>query len=232
MKHKIQSTVILFVAASNVALADDTYNWTGAYAGANIGVIWNNSHLNANHDNFLTTTRTYSQDLNTDDVNPGLQFGYLQHLDSQWVVGGEADFTYPSLSEDFDFVDSRFGDFDKFKTHYDLQGSLRLRVGYAFGRFLPFITSGVSFGSMSMSYTNEANQNYSKHTVQTGWVLGGGVEYGLSSNLSTRMEYLYTDYEGALNTGITDVVGVIDPNGSAHANMSNHVLRAAVNYRF
>lgn len=231
MKLTIKSTILFFLAASNVALAEGPYNWTGAYAGANIGVIWNNSELNARHNNFLSPTGTYSQDLNTDDVNPGLQFGYLHQVDSHWVVGGEADFTYPSLDKQL-VVSDDFGDFDKFKTRYDLQGSLRLRAGYAFDRFLPFVTTGVSFAGMSLSYTNEANQHYSKDTVQTGWVLGGGFEYGLLSNLSTRLEYLYTDYGDALNMGIPDVVGIIDPNGSAHANMSNHVLRAAINYRF
>ncbi|MGZ4999887.1 MAG: outer membrane protein [Methylomonas sp.] len=230
MNHKIQSILVILVAASDIAWADQPYNWTGAYAGANLGVIWNNTHLDANHNNFLSATRAYSQNLNTDDVNPGLQFGYLRQLDSHWVVGGEADFTYPSLSKDF--VATNGAAFDKFKARYDLQGSLRLRAGYAFDRFLPFITSGVSFGSMSLSYTDEANQNYSQRTVQTGWVLGGGVEYGVLNNLSTRLEYLYTDYAGALNMGVPNVVGIIDPTGSAHADMSTHVLRAAINYRF
>jgi outer membrane immunogenic protein len=112
---------------------------------------------------------------------------------------------------------------------------LRLRAGYAIDRFLPFITAGVSFASMGLYYDNEkqdSNNSYSTSTTQTGWVLGGGLEYGVFDNFSVRTEYLYTDYGNALNMNMPNVADFLDPNGGAHVNMSTNVVRAAVNYRF
>ena len=73
----------------------------------------------------------------------------------------------------------------KHKKKFNAQGSLRLRAGYAIDRFLPFITTGVSFASLGFNYGSEANNNY-KATTQNGWVLGGGLEYGVLDNLSVR----------------------------------------------
>ena len=158
------------------------------------------------------------------------------------MVGGEADFSYPATSSTFTSQDSGSGIFDRFNVRNNLQGSIRLRAGYAIDRFLPFITAGVSFASMGLYYDNEIQNSanaYSTSTTQTGWVLGGGLEYGVLDNLSVRTEYLYTDYGNALNMNMPNIGNVdfndplrSDPNGAAHVNMSTNVLRAAVNYRF
>jgi len=95
---------------------------------------------------------------------------------------------------------------------------------------------------MGLYYDNEIQNSanaYSTSTTQTGWVLGGGLEYGVLDNLSVRTEYLYTDYGNALNMNMPNIGNVdfndplrSDPNSAAHVNMSTNVLRAAVNYRF
>jgi len=236
--NRLISSIIIFLGASSMAMAagHDRYNWTGAYAGLNLGSIWTGSHLTANQDNFIfSTPGTYNQNLNSTDVNPGFQFGYLYQLEHNWVVGGEADFSYPATSNTYTNTDQSTGAFDRFNVRNNLQGSLRLRAGYAIDRFLPFITAGVSFASMGLYYDNEKQNSanaYSTSTTQTGWVLGGGLEYGVFDNFSVRTEYLYTDYGNALNMNMPNVAGFQDPNGGAHVNMSTNVLRAAVNYRF
>ncbi len=148
-----------------------------------------------------------------------------------WVVGAEADFTYPATNSQYSIKTSCCTQ-DTFNMRNNLQGSLRLRAGYAVDRIMPFVTAGLSFGSMGLYYNNEDNESYSKTTTQTGWVLGAGVEYGVLDNLFTRLEYLYTDYGSALNMNLPTIDGITDPQGSAHSNMSSNVLRAAVNYRF
>ena len=242
--NKLISSIIILLGTASIATAaghEASYNWTGAYAGLNLGAIWTGSHLTANHENLLNTT-TYSQNINSTNVNPGFQFGYLQQLDHNWVVGGEADFIYPATSSTYTNQHTSSGIFDRFNVRNNLQGSIRLRAGYAIDRFLPFITAGVSFASMGLYYDNEIQNSanaYSTSTTQTGWVLGGGLEYGVLDNLSVRTEYLYTDYGNALNMNMPNIGNVdfndplrSDPNSAAHVNMSTNVLRAAVNYRF
>ena len=215
----------------NTSVGGNRYDWGGAYVGANLGVVWSGSELAANHVNFISDTGTYHNSTNQADVNPGLQFGYLHHLDNNWVLGGEADFSYPSSDSQFSVANTTGTAIDRFSIRNDLQGSLRIRAGYAFGRFLPFVTAGVSFGSMGLAY-NGGDNAYAKTTTQTGWVLGSGVEYGFLDNLSARLEYLYTDYGNALNLGLPVVSGVTDPSGAAHSTLYTNVLRVAVNYRF
>ena len=41
---------------------------------------------------------------------------------------------------------------------------------------------------------NDATQNTYNEGVHTGWVLGAGVEYALSENISTKLEYLHMEF--------------------------------------
>ena len=208
------------------------YNWTGAYAGVNLGVIWTGSDLTASNVSLIPSSGTYSQSMTSTAVNPGLQMGYLYQLDENWVVGGEGDFTYPATSSQFTQYNTTGSDYDRFSVNYNMQGSLRLRVGYALDRFLPYFTTGVSFAGMGINYSNGGGNSYNKTTTQTGWVVGAGVEYGFLENLSGRVEYMYTDYGNALNMGIPTIEGQTQSSGTANATMNTNVLRAAVNYRF
>ena len=198
---------------------DSKYDWTGAYVGVNLGAIWSGSQFTANNVSFLPDSGSYSASITSADVNPGLQLGYLEQLNNNWVVGAEGDFTYPASNSYFQYNDKvALGQYDRFTTHNNQQGSLRLRVGYAIERLLPYITAGVSFASLGLSYSNEnLHESYSKTTTQTGWVVGGGLEYGLLTNLSGRVEYLYTDYGKALNLSIPTVDSYIDNTGGATA---------------
>ncbi len=236
--QKLCHSIIVLLATSNIATATEqttSYNWTGAYAGVNLGSIWTEANLTANQDNFVSESGTYNQKLNSTDVNPGFQFGYLQQLEHQIVVGAEADFSYPDTNSHFTSAYPAINAYDHFNVRNNLQGSMKLRMGYAIERFLPFISAGVSFASMGLHYENEelnSENTYSTSSTQTAWVLGGGLEYGVFDNLSVRTEYIYSDYGNALNMTIPDLTGVNDPAGAADANISTNVLRAAVNYRF
>ncbi len=236
-----KSMICLLLATSSAVMATEptsTYDWTGAYAGVNLGSAWTGSKLTAaNEGAFLSDTKSYNEQLNSTAVNPGLQLGYLKQLSGNWVVGGEGDFTYPATDSQYQFnstsTDGSESFYDNFTVHNNLQGSLRLRAGYALDRFLPFVTAGVSFASLGLNYASEtATSAYAKTTTQTGWVLGGGLEYGVLDNLSVRTEYLYTDYGNALNLNVPTAGGLSDSNGSVHASLYTNVLRAAVNYRF
>lgn len=229
--HKIAVLVLMLFLHQVMAKGVPNYDWRGAYVGANLGVVWTGSQLNAEQLNLGGLGTSYSHSMNEEDLNPGLQFGYLYTLPQNWVIGGEADFSYPNAHET-QLSETGCCTYDRFDVRNNMQGSLRLRFGYAIDRFLPYITTGVSFGNMGLSYSNEAGDTYSKRTTQAGWVLGTGIEYGILNNLSTRLEYIYTDYGNALHLNLPTIDGIEDPNGSAIATMNTNVLRAAINYRF
>ena len=58
------------------------------------------------------------------------------------------------------------------------------------------------------------------------WIAGGGVEYGLTDNLSARAEYLYLDK----NNVATGLIG--PPATTITSHLQNNLMRAGLNYRF
>ncbi len=79
-----------------------------------------------------------------------MQLGCLKQLFGNWVVGGEGNFSYPATDIQYRMTDGK--QFDQFTVHNNVQGSLRLRAGYAIDRFLLFITTGVNFASLGFNY--------------------------------------------------------------------------------
>lgn len=217
-------------ASDKGAAAVRTVDWNGLYVGISAGAIFNDSDMKASHISLVEDP--CKRDIHSTSFLPGVHVGYLRHLSEKWVVGGEADFTYPDSSASADCLCFN-STYDRFTVKNRIQGSLRGRVAYALeNRLLPYLTAGVSFADTSLSYANEHGDAYSQNTAQTGWVLGGGMEYGFQDHWSVRAEYLYTDYGDALSTRLPVIVGIDDPSGQAEADLRSHVVRAALNYRF
>lgn len=57
-------------------------------------------------------------------------------------------------------------------------GSVRGRIGYAFNRFLPYVTGGMGIED------------------SVGWTLGAGVDYALTNHWSVGVDYLHHDFIG------------------------------------
>ena len=62
-------------------------------------------------------------------------------------------------------------------------------MGYAFDRFLPYVTAGVAWTQLEASIGNPLLQSGS--TTKSSFTVGGGVEYAFWQNLSAKVEYLY-----------------------------------------
>ena len=222
------------VADPGIALAGEgapalAAGWTGFYAGLTAGAIINDVSLRSKQIGLLDGQCDRSGSF--DSFLPGVHAGYLRRVSDDWVAGVEADFTYPDSTRHLNCLcyDSAI---DKFQVKNRIQGSLRARLAYPVDRFLPYVTAGVSFADMGLTYANEFGDGYGKSTTQTGWVLGGGVEYRLLERVSVRAEYLYADYGRALQMGLPFVQGVDDPTGRAVADAASHTFRLGINYRF
>ena len=228
---------LIGVTASLPAYADfgdstpPTTDWTGFYAGVNLGVIFNASRLQGVNSNFIRPA--YRENINYDSVLPGIQLGYNVQTQKGWVFGIEGDFTYPDANGQFTYGSHRQAEvFDRFMAKNILQGSLRGRAGKALGDFFPYITGGLSVADTGLTYGNELGQSYSQYTTQVGFIVGGGLEYSVMEHLSVRAEYLYANYGNAQNLNTRAVSCITDPNGHVGADLNSSSLRAAVNYRF
>ncbi len=109
------------------------------------------------------------------------------------------------------------------KTSDTWLSTVRGRLGYAAGRFMPFVTGGAAFGDIQASTPGFPQGSADR----TGWTVGGGLEAALAGHWTAKVEYLYVDL-GSFNCGLNCGAGLTTDNVSFQANL----LRAGVNYKF
>lgn len=177
------------------------YNWTGFYVGVNGGGGWGRSNVSAPFT---------SGDFNTSGGLIGGTLGYNYQM-GQAVFGLEGDVDWSNIRGS-----SACGAGFACETRNDWLGTARGRIGYAFDRFMPFVTGGAAFGNIKNSVTGIGSSDVTK----TGWALGGGIEGAIAGPWTAKAEYLYTD----LGHG-GSVLG-------AEARFKANVVRAGLNYRF
>jgi outer membrane immunogenic protein len=218
--------------------------WQGIYAGINGGYGYGSQ---------FTTTNGYGTKSNnsypskpeasiiygnaTGAYNGGFaggQIGYNHQFTNDLVVGGELDLDWADvntnnaggngnsstyqLGESNSLILTTSG-----RTGLDWIGTVRLRIGYALGNFLPYATVGAAYGGMSSNSLalNGTSYNYYQSptnyynswsgygftakgsTVNVGWAAGAGFEYMVASNWSLKSEYLYTQISGYNTHGVT-----------------------------
>ena len=160
-------------ADESAGLYAPIYNWTGAYIGINGGGGWGRSDYSAP---FPTGS------FNTSGGLVGGTLGYNWQM-GQLVFGVEGDIDWSNIRGSTPCAGTTC------ETRNDWLGTARGRLGYAFGRFLPYVTGGAAFGNVK---TNIAGIGSASDT-KAGWTLGGGLEYGLAGPWSIKAEYLYVD---------------------------------------
>lgn len=97
--------------------------------------------------------------------------------------------------------------------------TLRARVGYPMGIFLPFASGGVAFTDL----LTKVYASGSEHRVATGFTAGGGLDIHLPYNCFARVEYLYIDVPED-RTGVDNV--------SIRGGSSINTVRVGLNYIF
>jgi outer membrane immunogenic protein len=182
------------------------YNWTGFYLGVNGGGGWGHSYWDAN-----TTGIPLSGGLVGGTAGYNWQTGHV-------VLGLEGDIDWADLSGTRTTAGCPVG----CNTSDSWLGTVRGRVGYAFDRFLPYITGGLAVGDIQAATPGFPGAS----TTNAGWTVGGGLEYALPGNWSAKAEYLHVDL-GHFNCGVD--CGVVPTD---NVSMHDNVFRAGVNYRF
>jgi outer membrane immunogenic protein len=115
----------------------------------------------------------------------GAHVGY--NLQNGGLVGGaEADAIFGSI---------RTGSFGAGSFTQDFLSSARVKGGYAWGNMLAYGTFGWAF-----STTSYQDPSGSSNKTIRGDVIGAGLEYALTRNVSVRGEYLFYDFAGATYT--------------------------------
>ena len=137
-----------------------TYDWAGFYLGGHVGYAWGTSNWTASttlppRETFATGSLTLAQPINSfneaGSFFEGFQFGYNYKLPNNFVIGVEADISFPSYPniEGFSIgsisrLTSPFGLEDYSETVL-MSGTARGRLGYAFGNWLLYATGGLAW---------------------------------------------------------------------------------------
>lgn len=213
--------------------AAPTWSWTGFHAGVHAGYGWGSAR----------TDDLVDFDLEPDGILGGIQAGYDYQLPSRIVVGVEADIAAADLEDSDRVVHGLDPDSTvTINSHFRVSAlaTIRARLGYAFDRFLPYVTGGFAWARTKMDYdqpmvlsgepfTNLSELHHSKS--RTGWVLGGGVEYAFTDQLSGKIEYLYADFGTANYRGVAlPEFGGIPFEASTR--LKTHALKLGVNFHF
>ena len=181
------------------------YSWTGFYIGVNGGGALGRSSWDS------------TGGFDTSGGLVGGTLGYNYQM-GQVVLGLEGDIDWADISGHTANAACPTG----CKTGDSWLSTVRGRLGYAAGRFMPYITGGAAFGNIQASGPGLVGST----ATNAGWTVGAGLEFALVGNWTLKAEYLYVDL-GKFNCGLDCGVAAID-NVSFNAN----VVRAGVNYRF
>ena len=185
------------------------YNWTGFYAGINGGYGFG--------------TSSWSDPVGTSIKPKGALFGGTLGYNYQvgsLVYGLEGDFDWSGVKGSADCVPGLI----TCETRNRWLATFRGRVGYAFDRWLPYITGGGAYGNVRATATDFTGIVVATESKsQLGWTVGAGLEYAFLGNWTAKIEYLYVDL-GNFDAGVAPF--------ATNVNFRENIVRAGLNYKF
>src|ERR1017187_7517219 len=177
------------------------FSWTGFYAGINGGYAWGQSSWSD------PAVGADSGKLNTSGVVLGIE------TDGDWMgIKGSTAGTGGVCAIDGG---------GQCQTQQSWLGTTRARVGYAFDRWLPYVTGGVAYGNIQAVQPTGTSTN-----TNVGWTAGAGLEYSIDRNWSAKVEYLHIDL------GTATFMGAASGTSTLTVPVTNELVRVGVNYHF
>jgi outer membrane immunogenic protein len=179
------------------------YNWTGFYAGFNAGYGFGSATASA----FPGVSAKPKGLLAGGTLGYNWQSGAI-------VYGIEGDFDWSGVKGDVAcdvLVTCRVSS--------PWLMTFRGRVGYAFDRWLPYLTGGAAYGKVRLTDTLSGSAS----SNELGWVFGAGLEYAIMGSWTVKLEYLHVDL-GSFDAGPTPFVN--------NVSFKENILRAGLNYKF
>jgi outer membrane immunogenic protein len=183
------------------------FTWSGFYLGANGGYMWGSAQWSGGAGDFENSPAGFMA---------GGTLGYNIQT-GNWVWGVEGDIDYVNAK---DTANSAICNGCTFKDTW--LATLRGRVGYAFDRWLPYVTGGGAWGEAYVSSPGGAVSN-----TKGGWSAGAGLEWAFLPHWSAKVEYLYVDLGSASCSSATCLLPA-----DAKVDFTANVVRAGINYRF
>jgi opacity protein-like surface antigen len=152
----------------------------------------------------------------------GVQAGYNYQFAPHWLSGVEQDISFGKISGS----QSQPLPNPTINITTNYSGTVRERFGYIWNRILFYETAGIAWADnkVGLQFQDPTIPSVSETHLQFGVALGAGMEWAIDSNLSVKVEYLYSyitkeqEFAGTANAGL--------------AGWPLSTVRAGANWRF
>jgi outer membrane immunogenic protein len=191
-------------------------DWTGFYAGLQLGGVWSVRHWSFPFAESFNTLAGQSFSHSGDGAIFGGQIG-INYQINHILVGAELTGAWTGLD------DTRIGilrvlPLNRFNISSGDLFTLTGRLGYVYDRFLLYGKAGYANAGVDVSAVSATGISASANQRENGWTVGAGLEMRLYSNLLFGVEYNFIDLSGDRFTSVT--AGTI-ANLPFHADISD-----------
>jgi outer membrane immunogenic protein len=220
--------------ATYVPVPVPVFTWTGIYIGVNGGYAFGDSNWTSPAGTAFVgpptfgapcTTNCSTGNFSTDGFLVGGTIGGNYQW-GQFVLGVEGDWDWSNLNGTT-YSTGGGCNLAGCASQSDWLATARVRVGYAFDRFLVYGTGGAAFGNLQAA----AGTFPFSSSTQTGWTAGGGIEYAFLPNWTAKVEYLYVDL-GNQSCGAANCFRASGIGPATTVSLTENVIRAGVNFKF
>jgi high affinity Mn2+ porin len=218
------------------------FTWHGFYLGAHLGYAGGHSAWTAHAtatpappvSGSIELFNAFDAFKGTGSYFSGFQAGYNHTLSSGFVLGAEADISFPNtISGNRVIFAPVIGHADYFET-VQLFGTVRGRFGYTLGHWLIYGTGGVAWSydqfmrsqlaGTSLDGSAMPASDETSLKVRLGWTAGIGAEVPVAEHWTAKAEYLYAGF-GTRNVLFPAAGQRVD------SNLTLRTLRFGLNYR-
>lgn len=200
--------------APPVGIVDVSNTWDGIYVGAFVGGVWGTLTDETAVTPLLTTTTDHS------GWEVGVNIGADFTLTDGIVAGIVGDIAWVDSNADGTPVTP----LTTFNHKLDWRGSIRGKLGFDGGQFMPYLTAGVAFAHGNATFTDITPTTFTDEQTHVGWTVGAGVEFAVADRVSIDLLYRYTDY------GTKDYT--LAPPTPTSLHLTSNAITAGVNWRF
>lgn len=202
------------------------YNWSGIYVGGHIGGGWSNVDI-SDPTGAVFAPLGSTIGLNGNSLLGGGQIGF-NWQSGHLVLGAQGDLAWAHMNAST--IDPFIPTMTlSYKT--DWIGMLTGRAGYAWDNWLLYAKGGAAWVHSNYSAVDPAflrvGVNVSGSGTQSGWIAGGGLEYGLTPNWTLFAEY---DYIGLGTHGVTMTGG--GATIAANVKQKISIVKGGINFKF
>ncbi len=197
-------------APMSPGIVDVSGDWDGAY----VGVFGGYGSGLADH-----VSGPGTNDVDLEGFLLGVTAGVNFTLTEGIVAGVVGDLAWSNIGGEI-----VGGGFDGTVHTINWMGSVRGRLGFDGGAFMPYLTAGLAFANASRH--TELLGGDDTDATHIGWTAGAGVEFAVTEDVSVDLQYRYTDLGEQVY--VWPDIAAIDPTIDMHT----HAVTVGLNWSF